>query len=65
MSALPELFADRLWFILAMIALAVTLTALAFHYRWFDEGFEQGEAADPDRIHKDNPPDEWSKSHWV
>ena len=28
-------------------------------------GYEKGDAADPDRIARDNPPDEWSKSHWV
>lgn len=62
---LPELFAEHFWFVICMIALAAGLTFAIFHWRKFDEGYEQGEPADPEQIAIDNPPDEWSKSHWV
>ena len=48
-----------------MIGLAVALTFVVFHWCKFEEGYEKGEAADPEAIARDNPPDEWSKSHWV
>lgn len=59
------LFTDHLWLILCLIALAVALTFAVFHWRKFDEGYEKGEAADPQRVAKDNPPDDWAKSHWA
>jgi hypothetical protein len=61
----PDLFSDNLWFIVSLIGLAVALTAFVFYRRQFDEGFEKGDAADPERVHRDNPPDAWSKSHWT
>ena len=48
-----------------MIGLAVALTFVVFHWRKFEEGYEKGEAADPEKVASENPPDEWSKSHWV
>jgi hypothetical protein len=60
-----ELFSDNLWLIVGLIGVAIALTFAVFHWRKFDEGYEKGEAADPDRVARDNPPDEWSKSHWV
>jgi hypothetical protein len=60
-----DLFASHFWFILCLIGLAVALTVVIFHWCEFDEGYEKGDAADPDRVARDNPPDEWSKSHWV
>jgi hypothetical protein len=59
------LFSNHLWFMICMIGLAVALTYVVFHWRKFDEGYEKGDAADPDQVRKDNPPDEWSKSHWA
>lgn len=60
-----ELFANHFWVILGLIALAVALTFVVFRLRKFDQGYEKGDAADPERVARDNPPDEWSKSHWV
>ena len=60
-----ELFTEHLWMIVCLIALAAGLTYAIFHWRKFDEGYEQGECADPERVARENPPDEWSKSHWV
>lgn len=58
-------FANTLWFILCMIGLALVLTFIVFRWRKFEEGYEKGEAADPESIARNNPPDEWSKSHWA
>jgi hypothetical protein len=65
MNAASELFSNHLWFVICMIGLAIALTYVVFHWRKFDEGYEKGDAADPDQVRKDNPPDEWSKSHWA
>ena len=56
--------ANTLWFLLSLIGLGVALTFYVFHWRKFDEGYAKGEAADPSAVARDNPPDEWSKSHW-
>ena len=60
-----NLFANHLWFVVCLIGLAVALTFVVFHWRSFDEGYEKGEAADPDKVAGDNPPDQWAKSHWA
>jgi len=65
MSTPSDLVADNIWLILMLIGLAVALTVVVFHWRQFDEGYEKGDAADPERVRQDNPPDEWSKSHWA
>ena len=65
MNTTSELFANYFWFIICLIGLAIALTFVIFHWSKFDEGYEKGEAADPDRVARENPPDEWSKSHWV
>jgi hypothetical protein len=65
MNAPSELFSNHLWFVICMIGLAIALTYVVFHWRKFDEGYEKGDAADPEQVRKDNPPDEWSKSHWA
>ena len=56
---------ENFWVIVCLIALAVILTFAVFHWKKFDDGYEKGEAADPERVARDNPPDEWSKSHWA
>lgn len=63
--SVSELFANHFWFAICLIGLAAALTYGIFHWSKFDEGYEQGEPADPERIAKDNPPDEWSRSHWT
>jgi hypothetical protein len=60
-----SIFGNNLWLIGGLVGLAVALTFIVFHWAKFDEGYEKGEAADPDRVARDNPPDEWSKSHWL
>jgi len=63
---MPDVFADHLMWVVLLLALAVGLTFVIFHWRKFDEeGYEKGDAADPERIARDNPPDEWCKSHWA
>ena len=62
---IPEPFISHFWLIMGLIGLAVALTFAVFHWRKFEEGYEKGDAADPERIALDNPPDEWCKSHWV
>jgi hypothetical protein len=59
------LFANHFWVLAGLIGLAVALTFAVFHWSKFEAGYEKGEAADPDRVARDNPPDEWCKSHWV
>lgn len=56
---------DNLWLIVCLIALALVLTYAVFHWSKFDRGYEKGEAADPERIARENPPDDWSRSHWA
>ncbi|HLS82691.1 MAG TPA: hypothetical protein VK025_14925 [Steroidobacter sp.] len=60
-----ELFVDNLLMIICLIALAVALTFAVFHWRKFEDGYEKGDASDPEKVARDNPPDEWSRSHWV
>jgi hypothetical protein len=47
---------------LALIVLALVLTIIVFRKRWFDRGPRQGKPADPDKIKRENPPDEWSRN---
>ena len=56
---------DNLWMVVCLIALALVLTFAVFHWGKFDQGYEKGEAKDPERVARENPPDEWSKSHWA
>jgi hypothetical protein len=63
MDLSPEL-SNTLWFLMVLIGLGVALTFYVFHWRKFDEGYEKGDAVDPETVARDNPPDEWAKSHW-
>ncbi len=56
-------YLGHFWVVLAMIGLALILTFVAFHRRWFERGPREGEAKDPEKIRRQNPPDEWSRSH--
>ena len=62
---IPEPFISHFWLIIGLIGLAVALTFAVFHWSKFEDGYEKGDAADPERIARDNPPDEWSRSHWI
>jgi hypothetical protein len=56
-------FLGHFWVVLALIALALVLTVVAFKRRWFERGPREGEAKDPAKVRRQNPPDEWSRSH--
>ena len=47
---------------LALIALALVLTFVVFRKRWFERGYRKGDAKDPERVKRENPPDDWSRS---
>jgi hypothetical protein len=48
---------------LVFVALALVLTFIVFRKRRFERGPRQGEAKDPGQIKRENPPDEWSRTH--
>lgn len=60
---MQEFFQEHLAAVVILIALAITLTFFVFRKRLFEEGYRKGEAADPGKVKKQNPPDEWSRSH--
>ena len=62
---MPAIVANHIWLIASLIALAVALTFVVFHWSGFEEGYEKGEAADPERVARENPPDEWGRKHWA
>jgi hypothetical protein len=48
---------------LVLIALALILTLVVFRRRWFERGYRKGEAKDPGQVKRENPTDEWSRTH--
>lgn len=48
-------------YVMALLLLALVLTAWVFRKRLFDRGYRKGQAADPDRVRRENPADEWSR----
>jgi hypothetical protein len=63
MSSLQEFFSQYFGPVLLLIALAVALTIYVFRRRRFDRGYRKGTAANPGAVKRENPPDEWSRSH--
>lgn len=63
MGPLIEFFSEYLIPCLILIALALGLTIFMFRRRKFDRGYRKGTAADPNEVRRQNPPDEWSRSH--
>lgn len=63
MSSFPEFFREYLVPILVLITIAIALTIYLFRRRRFDRGYRKGSAAHPRDVRKQNPPDEWSRSH--
>ncbi|MFO7305586.1 MAG: hypothetical protein C0P74_008710 [Gammaproteobacteria bacterium] len=63
MTPLIEFFSEYLVPILVLIAVALALTIYIFRRRKFDRGYQKGSAANPRKVRKQNPPDEWSRSH--
>jgi hypothetical protein len=63
MGPLIQFFSEYLIPCLILIALALALTIYVFRRRKFDRGYRKGTAADPQEVRRQNPPDEWSRSH--
>lgn len=63
MGPLIEFFSEYLVPVLFLIALALALTIYIFRRRKFDRGYHKGSAAHPRQVRRQNPPDEWSRSH--
>jgi|GEM_PF-970881 hypothetical protein len=63
MGPLIQFFSEYLIPCLILIALALALTIYMFRRRKFDRGYRKGTAADPQEVRRQNPPDEWSRSH--
>lgn len=55
-------FGQSFGIVLVLIALALALTAVVFRKRWFERGPRKGEAADPSKVKRENPPDELPRS---
>ena len=48
---------DLFWIGVGLILLTLALTIYVFRRRWFDRGYKKGEAANPDEVRRQNPPD--------
>ena len=51
-------FGEYFGVVLTLVGLALVLTAVVFRKRWFERGPQKGEAADPVKVKRENPPDE-------
>lgn len=60
---MPEFFSQYFRVILVLIALAIALTIFVFRRRLFERGPRKGSAANPEKVRKQNRPDQWSKNH--
>jgi hypothetical protein len=56
-------FGQSLGIVLILVALALVLTAVVFRKRWFERGPQKGEASNPSKVKRENPPDEGPRSH--
>jgi hypothetical protein len=63
MAQMQEFFGQYFSAVLILIGLAIALTMIVFSKRWFERGYRKGSAANPEQVKRDNPPDEWSRSH--
>ena len=63
MEPLIAFFGEYLVPLLFLIALAVALTVYIFRRRKFDRGYRKGSAANPREVRRQNPRDDWSRSH--
>jgi hypothetical protein len=61
MAELQQFFGENFTIVLALIAIALALTIFVFRRRLFDRGYRKGEAADPARVKRQNPRDDWSR----
>lgn len=62
-STMQEFFSQYFVPVLLLVGLAIALTLFVFRQRLFDRGYRKGKAANPAEVKRENPPDEWSKSH--
>jgi hypothetical protein len=60
---MQELFTQSFGIVLLLIAAAIVLTIVVFRRRKFERGYRKGEAANPEEVKRENPPDKWSRSH--
>jgi hypothetical protein len=60
---MQDFFSEYFVPVLVLIALAIGLTIYVFRKRRFDRGYRKGSAADPRQVRRENPPDEWSRTH--
>ena len=48
---------ELFWIGVGLILLTLVLTVYVFRRRWFDRGYQKGEAANPEEVRRQNPPD--------
>lgn len=60
---MQQFFSDNFSVILVLIGLAIALTIFVFRRRLFERGYRKGEAANPQKVKRQNRPDSWSRSH--
>ena len=58
-----EFFGQYFGVVLILVVLALVLTAVVFRKRWFERGPQEGKAADPSKVKRENPPDGRRRSH--
>jgi hypothetical protein len=63
MRTMQDFFSSYFVPVLVLIALAIGLTMYVFRRRRFDRGYRKGTAADPRQVRRENPPDDWSRTH--
>lgn len=63
MSTLQAFFGEYFWPVILLIAVALALTVYIFRRRKFDAGYRKGQAANPEKVRRENPPDEYSRTH--
>lgn len=63
MDEMLAFFGEHFQLVLILIVLTIALTIFVFRKRLFDRGYRKGEAARPDEVKRENPPDKWSRSH--
>ncbi len=56
-------FFGHFGYVAALVVLAIALTIWVFRKRLFDRGYRKGQAADPQQVRRENPPDELGRSH--
>jgi hypothetical protein len=60
---MQEFFQQYFGALVVLIVLAIALTIFVFRKRLFERGYRKGVAANPDKVKRQNRPDDWSRSH--